>query len=296
MTWPAAEVFIDEKLVRTLIESQYPQFAHLPCYQVGEGFDNALWRLGDDLVVRVPRREIAAELIEHELRWLPVVAGHVTLQTPLPHWAGQATEQFTWPWLIAHWIDGVPGDEVSLDDRGRPAAALATFLREIHVATPPDAPTNPFRGGPLHGRSSTFETRVLDVTDVIDVPATRELWARCLSAAPWNSAPLWLHGDLHPGNTLYRDHKLVGVVDFGDLCAGDPATDLAGALMSLPFEALEEFFATYGPLDNATMWRTVGWAMHFGVLMASLGLLSRPSYLAVGKLSLDNAAQLAATL
>ena len=296
MTWPAAEVVIDEGLVRSLIESQYPQFAHLPCFLVGEGFDNALWRLGRDLVVRIPRREIAVELIEHELRWLPTVAGHVTLQTPLPHLAGHATKRFAWPWLIARWIDGIPGDEVSLGDRGSPAVALATFLREIHVTAPKDAPTNPFRGGPLEERSSTFETRVLDVSEVIDVPATRALWSHCLSAEPWNGAPLWLHGDLHPGNTLYRDHTLVGIVDFGDLCAGDPATDLASGLMTLPFEMLDEFFSAYGPLDGATMWRTVGWATHFGVLMASLGLLSRPSYLAVGQLSLDNARRLASTL
>ncbi len=296
MTWPAAEVFIDEELVRTLIESQYPQFAHLPCRQAGEGFDNSLWRLGEELVVRLPRREVGVEPILRELRWLPVIAGRVTLKTPLPHLPGEATEQYAWPWLIARWVDGVPGDEVSPDDRGRSATALATFLREIHVIAPPDAPANPFRGGPLRDRSSTFEARVLDVTEVVDLSATREIWTRCLKAAPWDTAPLWLHGDLHPGNTLYQDHQLVGVVDFGDLCAGDPATDLAGGLMALPFEALDEFFSTYGPLDDATLWRTVGWATHFGVLMTSLGLLSHPSYLAVGRLSLDNAARLAAAL
>ena len=296
MTWPAAEVSIDEALVRTLIESQFPQFADLPCYQAGEGFDNALWRLGDELVVRVPRREIAVEPLEHELRWLPTLAGHVTLFTPLPHLVGAASEYYPWPWLIAHWIDGVPGDELSPHDRSSSAVALATFLREIHVTAPPEAPVNPYRGGPLLERSATFETRTLDISEVVDVPSLRQLWAACLAAPPWTTPPLWLHGDIHPGNTLYRDNELVGIVDFGDLCAGDPATDLAGGLMSLPFQALDEFFNAYGAIDDATMWRTVGWATHFGVLFASLGVVSRPSYLAVGQLALDNAAQLASTL
>lgn len=296
MTWPAAEVSIDEALVRTLIESQFPQLADLSCHRVSEGFDNALWRLGSDLVVRLPRREIAVGLLEHELRWLPTIAGHVTLQTPLPHMAGMASQHFAWPWLIAHWIDGVPGDDLSGDDRRSSAVALATFLREIHVVAPPDAPLNPFRGGPLRERSATLETRLLDISDIVDVPTLRQLWAACLAAPPWTAPPLWLHGDMHPGNALYRDKELVGIVDFGDLCAGDPASDLAGGLMSLPFEALDEFFDAYGVIDTATMWRTIGWATHFGVLFTSLGVASRSSYLPVGELSLDNAARLAATL
>jgi aminoglycoside phosphotransferase (APT) family kinase protein len=296
MTWPHAEVNIDETLVRALIESQFPQFAHLSCHRVDEGFDNAMWRLGDDLVVRIPRREAAVEPLEHEMRWLPVVASHVTLRTPLPHLIGRASEYFPWPWLIARWISGTPGDEVSHEDRTSPAVALGTFLREIHVGAPRGAPGNVYRGGPLEERTLAFETRLLDVAAVVDVTATRKLWAQSLAAPRWTTPPLWLHGDLHPGNTIYRDGELVGIVDFGDLCAGDPATDLAGGLMSLSFDDLATFFATYGDVDDATMWRTVGWATHFSVMFTSLGLSSRPSYLAVGELSLDNALQLASTL
>jgi aminoglycoside phosphotransferase (APT) family kinase protein len=296
MTWPAAEVSIDESLVRTLIETQYPQFADLPLGHVNEGFDNALWRLGDELVVRVPRRKMAVGPLEHELRWLPEIAGHVTLQTPLPHLAGAPSEYFAWPWLIARWIDGVPGDDLSSFERGRSAVALATFLREIHNAAPRDAPINPFRGGPLRDRNATLETRTLDIDHVVDVPAIHQLWATCLAAPLWTAPPLWLHGDMHPGNALYRENELVGIVDFGDLCAGDPATDLAGALMSLPFDDLNEFFDAYGAIDEATMWRTIGWATHFGVLFTSLGIVSRSSYLALGQLSLENAGRLAATL
>jgi aminoglycoside phosphotransferase (APT) family kinase protein len=295
MTWPAAEVSIDESLVRGLLRSQYPQFAEMACYQVAEGFDNALWRLGDELVVRVPRRELAVALIENELRWLPVVARNVTMQTPLPHLRGVPSELFAWPWLIATWVDGVPGDEINLNNVAPPINDLAGFMREIHTDAPPEAPRNPYRGVALIERSAMFDARVASLDEVIDVATARNLWTTCLAAPSFKGAPRWLHGDLHPGNTLYRDGALVGVVDFGDLCAGDPATDLAGALMSLPFDALGAFFEAYGVVDAATLWRTIGWATLFGVFMASLGVSDRLSYFAVGQRSLDNAARLAAS-
>src|SRR5580692_8070727 len=105
---------------------------------------------------------------------------------------------------------------------------------------------------------------------------------RARVAPPWGGPATWLHGDLHPGNLIYRDGQLVGVVDFGDLCAGDPATDLAGALLALPFDALARFFDAYGETNEATRARTIGWAVVFGTMMVGLGRTSRPRYLRVG--------------
>ncbi|MFY9782441.1 MAG: aminoglycoside phosphotransferase family protein [Acidimicrobiales bacterium] len=295
MTWPAAEVSIDESLVRDLLRAQYPELAEMECYQVAEGFDNALWRLGEELVVRVPRRAMAVALIENELRWLPEVARNVTLRTPLPLLRGVPSERFAWPWLIATWVDGVPGDEISLDTVTPPTSELAGFMRKLHTEAPPAAPKNPYRGVALSERSAMFGTRVQGLDDVLDVATAKRLWSTCLDAPVWDGAPRWLHGDLHPGNLLYGDRELVGVVDFGDLCAGDPATDLAGALMSLPFDALEEFFDAYGVTDSAMLWRSIGWATLFGVFMTSLGVSDRPSYLAVGQRTLYNAERLAAS-
>jgi aminoglycoside phosphotransferase (APT) family kinase protein len=296
VTWPAAEVVIDESLVRDLVAAQYPQFAELDCYQVEEGFDNALWRLGDELVVRVPRREIAATLMENELRWLPEIAGGVSLETPLPLLPGVASGRFKWPWIIATWIDGTPGDLIEPDPTESTAVTLATFLRELHHDAPANAPHNPFRGVALEERSDAFESRLLGASEVVNAPFVRSLWAKSVAAPAWTGAPQWLHGDLHPANTLYREGRLVGVVDFGDLCGGDPATDLAGALMCLPFETLGTFLTSYGVEDDAMLWRIVGWAALFGVFMTSLGASSRPSYRAVGLRAINSAQQLAATL
>lgn len=287
---------IDSSLVGALLRRQFPLLSELDCYEVGEGFDNSLWRLGDNLVIRLPRREAAVATTLNELRWLQEVAGRASLQTPLPLRAGEPSDRYPWPWSITTWIDGVAGDEMDLDTNGRSAGALATFLREIHVDAPPEAPINPFRGVALSERSPTFDERLSRVRNDVDVEALSELWGRCVAAPHWASAPCWLHGDFHPANTLYRDGELVGVIDFGDLCAGDPATDLAGGLMSLPFRALEEFFATYQLTDTATLQRAIGWAVLFGVMMVSLGLENRSSYLRVGRRTLANATALAKSL
>jgi aminoglycoside phosphotransferase (APT) family kinase protein len=292
MTWPAAEVSIDAFLVRELLSEQFPALSEEPCVAVAEGFDNSLWRLGENLVVRLPRRRLAVNLIENELRWLPEVARPVSLRTPLPLMPGVPSERFGWPWLIATWVDGTPGDELDAKRRAGSAVALATFLRQIHRVAPEGAPRNPFRGVDLEERASTFDARVRDVADLIDVAAATRAFECGLSASRWSEPARWLHGDLHPGNTLFQNDALVGVVDFGDLCAGDPACDLAGALMSLPHAALEEFFAAYGPSDESMMARTIGWATLFGVFMVSLGRSNRPSYGPVGALALANATRL----
>lgn len=173
---------------------------------------------------------------------------------------------------------------------------MATFPREIHVDAPSDAPLNPFRGIALDTRSATFKERLTLVRDNVDDEALLELWEDCVRAPTWSSPPRWLNGDFHTANTLYRDGELVGVIDFGDLCAGDPATDLAGALMSLPFSSLDEFFGAYQFVGSATLQRMIGWALLFGVFMVSLGLNRRPSYLRVGQRTLANATQLAKSL
>ena len=296
MSWPSAELTIDAALVGSLLRSQFPYLSELDGYPVAEGFDNSLWRLGDSLVVRIPRRVAAVELTLNELRWLPVMARDVSLRTPLPLLAGVPSDQYPWPWSIASWIEGVPGDEIDLDGNGPSAGALATFLREIHVDAPVDAPRNSVRGVELGTRSPIFKERLSQVRGIVAHESLFELWEECAEAPPWSSSPRWLHGDFHPANTLYEDGKLVGVVDFGDLCAGDPATDLAGGLMSLPFHALDDFFGAYRVVDSATLLRTIGWAVLFGVFMVALGVGNRPTYLRVGQRTLANATQFSKTL
>jgi aminoglycoside phosphotransferase (APT) family kinase protein len=295
VTWPDAEVPVDEALMVELVRDQFPELAGLAIRRIGEGFDNHLFQLGDRFVARVPRRARGVEPLENELRWLAVVASHVSLATPLPVRRGEPSSTYPWPWMIATFIDGLSGDEVADDVLFGSATALGTFLSELHVSAPPDAPMNPWRSVSLSERARDLETRLADLSDDIDALEAASLFERARDA-PSSSAPAtWLHGDLHPGNLVYRDGRLAGVLDFGDICAGDPATDLAGALLTLPHAALETFFAAYRDTDDALLARTIGWAVVFGTMMIGLGR-ERPRYMKVGRRALDNAARFSNTI
>jgi aminoglycoside phosphotransferase (APT) family kinase protein len=198
--------------------------------------------------------------------------------------------------LITSWIEGVSGDEVDDEWLLGCATALATFLRELHTTAPNEAPNNPWRSVSLSQRATDLESRLKQLGSVVDTSSAWALFEWATTSTPWSSPPTWLHGDVHPGNLVFREQQLAGVVDFGDLCAGDPATDLAGALLTIPYEKLATFFDVYGVKQDATLARAIGWAVLFGTMMAGLGRASRPRYMRVGQRALDNASRLAAAL
>jgi aminoglycoside phosphotransferase (APT) family kinase protein len=253
------------------------------------GFDNSIWRLGDSLVVRVPRRLVAVPLIESEQRWLPELAPLLPLSIPTPIRVGLPSELFPWPWTIARWINGTPGNTVDDSVLGTSAARLGGFFRALHRDAPADAPTNPFRGVALSAQDANFRDRSKDVGSVIDRNAVQKLWQASLDAPSWPGTPQWIHGDPHTANLIFRDDILVGVIDFGDMCAGDPATDLAGGFLSLPFESIDGFIHAYGAVDGATIQRTLGWAIHFGLMFILLGESDEPTYGNIGHRAIENA-------
>jgi thiamine kinase-like enzyme len=106
----------------------------------------------------------------------------------------------------------------------------------------------------------------------------------------------WIHGDPHPANLIFNGDVLVGVIDFGDLCAGDPATDLAGGFLAFPFESIDEYLTAYGAIDDATLRRTLGWAVHFGLMFILLGASDEPTYGPLGLGAVENAIAFARTL
>jgi aminoglycoside phosphotransferase (APT) family kinase protein len=288
VTWPDAEVLIDAALVGRLLESQHRELAGEHIREVSSGFDNSIWRLGDYLVVRLPRRAVAAQLLANELKWLPELSPRLPLLTPTPLHAGRADESYPWPWSISMWIEGTPGNLVTFDTEGTCAELLGAFLRALHQPAPPDAPFNEFRSVPLVRHESLFLQRITTLDDGINASAVSEVLRLAVAAPAWAKDPMWIHGDLHPANTIYHEGQLVGVIDFGDMCAGDPATDLAGAFLSLPLHAMPNFFDAYGDVDDATVTRALGWAAHFGLMFTMLGANDEPTYAPIGVRALDN--------
>ncbi|MEU8524450.1 MULTISPECIES: aminoglycoside phosphotransferase family protein [Streptomyces] len=253
---------IDENLVRSLVREQHPDLAGLDVREVIGGWDNQLWRLGDGLAVRMPRTERAPSLLRKEHRWLPALAPRLPLPVPTPVRLGEPSARFPRPWTIATWVPGEPADRAPISHAAA-ADTLAGFLRALHVQAPPDAPVGEDRGVPLEQLADGFEQGLEEVAsggDFAELRRVRDIWEQAVAAPDWEGPPLWLHGDLHPANVVVSDGTLTGVVDFGDMCAGDPAVDLAAAWVLLPAGAAARFFAAYAQADEPTIRRARGLA------------------------------------
>ena len=249
-----------QDLVRALLREQHPDLAGLELRDVAGGWDNQQWRLGAELAVRLPRTERAPALLRTEQKWLPVLAGRLTLPTPAPVRTGEPSDLFGHTWTIVRWVDGEPGDRAPIT-RADAAETLGHFLKALHQRAPADAPASQTRGIPLAGLQGEFESCSRIIAGDASASAAREAWQQAVAAPAWPGAPAWLHGDLHPANVTVQDGTLCGVIDFGDMCAGDPATDLSAAWILLPAGMAGRFFDTYSQADGATIARARGWAI-----------------------------------
>lgn len=266
---PAAEVDIDEALVRRLLTDQHPDLAALAIRELSHGWDNVMFRLGDQLTVRVPRRELAAALVEHEQRWLPDLAADLPLPIPAPVRAGRPTDYYPWSWSVLPWFDGRPAGATAPDDPEQAATDLGRFLAALHRPAPADAPENPFRGSPLADRNDAVLGRIASLATTIDVDDVTGRWRSAVEQPPWLGPPMWLHGDLHPLNVLVAGGRIGAVIDFGDITAGDPATDLAVAFSLFDPEVRPVLRAAADspvrPIDDAMWARAEGWCLAVGL-------------------------------
>ncbi len=269
---PAADVEISADLVRRLLAGQQPDLAPLPVEFLGCGWDNALFRLGTELVARMPRRQLGATIIGHEQRWLPSLAPRLPLPVPYPERTGHAALGYPYSWSVVPYIPGTPAADAEPADLDLPdvAAAVGGFLGTLHVPAPPDAPVNPFRGVPLAARAPNVATSLGLLDGAVDRDLVLRSWESALAAPRYDGPPRWLHGDLHPANILILDGQVSGVIDFGDITSGDPATDLAVAWLLLPAARHGAFRAAYeaaGGLADDALWRRArGWALNFALV------------------------------
>ena len=256
-TGPDAEVDVDESLVAELLRRQLPHLASLPLRLVANGWDNAMVRVGDALVARLPRRAVAAVLVEHEQRWLPVAAPGLPLPVPVPVHVGVPDDElYPWAWSVLPWLEGTVASTVDAADVVEVAESLTGFLRALHVPAPADAPANPVRGVPL----DTARDRVAARLAAIARPDLLPMWHGLVDTPPWADARVWVHGDLHPGNVLVHDGRASAVIDFGDITASDPATDLVSAWMWLNDDQRAPFHVALD-VDEHTRRRGAGWAL-----------------------------------
>jgi aminoglycoside phosphotransferase (APT) family kinase protein len=261
----ADEVEIDSGLVRRLVASCFPEWAGLavePVFPLGT--DNANYRLGEELVARLPRIPRSVSALEKEIVWLPRLASALPLAVPVPLGVGGPGEGFPFPWAVYTWLDGEPAAPEALADAGLAASDLAGFVAALQALDATDGPGpgehNVFRGEPIRLRDELTRTALASLGDRVHRRAVEAVWERALEAPDLDGPPVWVHGDLDARNLLARDGRLCGALDWGCLGVGDPACDVMVAWKLLPTDARPRFRAELG-VDDATWERARGWAL-----------------------------------
>lgn len=261
----ADELDTDTGLVRRLLAAQFPRWAGLPIAPVHPaGTDNALYRLGDDMVVRLPRRERTIKTLEKERRWLPRLAPLLPLAVPVPLAAGRPAEGYPFAWAVYTWLQGEDATVGRIAEPRQAAADLARFLAALRridpAGGPPPGEHNFFRGEPLARRDGATRAAIRALGGVIDGDAATAAWDAALNAPAWERAPVWIHGDLDARNLLVVNGRLSAIIDFGGLGVGDPACDVMVAWKVLPADT-RAIFRSALAVDEATWARGRGWAI-----------------------------------
>ncbi|WBO68177.1 aminoglycoside phosphotransferase family protein [Streptomyces camelliae] len=276
----ADEVPLDAPLVGRLVARRFPHWAGLPVRRlVSSGTENAMFRLGADLLVRLPRRPGAVPDVLHEQHWLPRLGPHLPVAVPEPLGIGEPDGEFPWPWSVYRWLEGHNPVPTAIRGPGRLAADLGAFVRALRRVDPRDAPPG-YRAGPLRERDEPTRTAISELGGRIDTDAVTALWERALDAPDHTGPAVWAHGDLSPGNVLVDGGRLTAVIDFGCAGVGDPAVDLIVAWNLLPASARDAFREAVGA-DDAQWARGRGWAL-------SISLIQLPYYWATNPALAEN--------
>ena len=274
----ADELGIDADLVRRLLAEQLPQVAGLPVRPLSQrGTVNAMFRLGDDLAVRLPRTSASAGDLERERVWLPRLRDRVSLHIPEPIAHGRPSDAFPLPWSVHRWLVGDPYDDLLVDDERQAADDLARFVGELRSGPVDDAPATGRR--PLRELDLPTRSAIADAAGLLDAGAATAAWDRALEAPPFSGGTTWIHTDLLRPNLLVRSGRLVAVIDFGNVGAGDPAADvIMGWTVFGP--AGRRRFREVLDVDDGTWERARGYALTQAALIVPYYRETHPSFTA----------------
>ena len=270
------KIRIDEKLARCLVANQFVQWKHLSIQSVlHQGWDNRTFRLGEQMLVRLPSAERYAQQVEKEHCWLPRLAPLLPLQIPKPLAIGEPMEDYPCRWSVYQWLEGESAATAPIENLSNVATSLAKFLIDLQRIDATDGPPaglqSFYRGGTLINYDTQLR-RALDILkEKIDIDVAVKIWEEAL-ATVWQEAPVWVHGDVSPTNLLLHQKKLSAVIDFGQLAVGDPACDLTIAWTFFKGES-RELFRSMFPFDAATWTRARAWTL-WKFVIAAAGLTS----------------------
>lgn len=258
--------------MKRLIQEQFPQWAMLEIVPVAQsGWDNRTFRLGNELLIRMPSAQEYVNQVEKEQRWLPQLAPYLPLQIPPVVAKGEAGGEYPWPWSIYGWLEGEPASVATQLDLESIAYSLAIFLRALQQIDATGGPhageDNFYRGGALSVYDEQMHQALALLKDKIDTVSAQRIWEKA-QASTWKHSPVWVHGDISRGNLLVQNGRLSAVIDFGQLAVGDPACDLAIAWILFKGASRTVFCRTL-PLDEDTWVRGKAWALWKAVIVAA---------------------------
>lgn len=276
------ELSIDTDLVARLIERDVPEFAGLALKPLAcSGSSNALFRLGQDLLVRLPRQPGGGESIAKEARWSPTMAAALPIAIPEIVAVGQPGFGYPEQWSLTRWIEGDHPPCVRPEDppavgRSRLGEDLADVVLALRAMDVPHLITDElrwYRGDALSNFDDAVREylrlcRSIDDLD-LDLDKAEALWDESLRL-PGAAEPApdrWYHGDLVAENLLLADGRLAAVLDFGSVSIGDPTIDLHGAWEILDGSAREVFASKLGASEPEWL-RGRAWAL--GIALGAL--------------------------
>ena len=283
---PPAEIDITPELIRELLQAQHPDLADLPLAYLSEGWDNIMFRLGDEMTVRLPRRAKAADLLKNEQDWLPILTKDFPIPTPIPIRNGQPTDFYPWHWSVLPWFKGTTANLQQPDDDQ--VDVFVECLKKLHHPAPNNAPTNPYRGVPLVEGAEKIEERLtrLKANTNFITPKIKKIWKEA-TEAPYATENCWLHGDLHTRNILVHEGKISGIIDWGDMTSGDVANDLVPIWMLWENPKTRQRALDAYEVTPEILVRAKGWLIYFCAVLLDSGLVDNPEHAEMGRITLE---------
>jgi aminoglycoside phosphotransferase (APT) family kinase protein len=252
------EIITDEAVVHRLLATQFPGWGSLPIRRLTtHGTDNAMYRLGGDMVVRMPKVDWAVDGIDKEQHWLPRLKPYLPVAIPEVLAHGEPTDEYPYRWSITTWVLGRNPVVGAIADPHALARGIAAFVRAMQAVDLPDGPPT---GKTLRERDAQVRSDIEALRDEIDAGAVTAIWEEALALPEHDGAPLWVHADVAPGNLIVDGDSLVGAIDFTGVGVGDPSIDMQVAWNLLPPEARPTLKAALG-VDEATWLRARGRAL-----------------------------------
>ena len=271
-----AELTVDEGLARRLLEEQFPDLASLPIVPLGAGWDNTVYTVGQDWVFRFPRREVVLPGFRLEIDFLPKLAPLLPFAIPVPERIGEPSDAFPWPFFGALKLPGVELGDAPETDRETLAVDLARFLTTLHrdeavQAVGRPLPENWTRRADMKLRVPYVLDKLAELDALWRAPARVRALLEDARSLPPPRPKAVCHGDFHFRHVLVEDGRMRGVIDWIDLCRGEPALDLQIVWSVLPADARPAFFAEYGDVDEETLLRARVIAFHLAAALLDYG-------------------------